>query len=226
MLDFHRRGAIVDPPHAVTADPTLLCQERVSQRVFVRVVVVVGIERLAMLSEIRRLSALRDRPHSFPSMKSRMVRMRVTSASVSRPFRRSCTNSFRASSNCCRGNYTGHLREQVPHLLCPRVRVHRLFQHPAGIHAVGVRRRIDLTVCDQLDPLVLDLADNQWRMSGRDELTARKSLTQVVDDLPLPLRVQVQIDLVDQHDRPGFGRWISESGISLGQPPGQVQYQR
>ena len=62
-------------------------------------------------------------------------------------------------------------------------------------------------------------------MSRRDELTAWKGGPQVVDNLPLPLRVQMQVDFVNQDDRFGFrGRIIVKLGFACDKPSGQVQY--
>ena len=63
-------------------------------------------------------------------------------------------------------------------------------------------------------------------MGRRDELAARKAARQVVDDLPLPLRVQVQVDLVDQDDRFRLGGRVRQLGVGLGEPPRQVEHQR
>ena len=57
-------------------------------------------------------------------------------------------------SNCCWPIACEIFARSSLHLLCPWVRVHDLFQHAARIDAEGVGRRVDLTVRDDLNPVV------------------------------------------------------------------------
>ena len=54
----------------------------------------------------------------------------------------------------------------------------------------------------------------------------RKCRSQVADDLALPLRMEVQIDLVDQHDRFRLGGGVFDLRIGLGETPRQVEHER
>ena len=56
------------------------------------------------------------------------------------------------------------------------------------------------------------LADHLRGVRGRDELETREGLGQVIDDRALPLRVEVQVDLVDEDDANAFGGRVVEVG--------------
>ena len=58
-------------------------------------------------------------------------------------------------------------------------------------------------------------------MGGDDELGVGESFGQEADQLALPLRVQVQVDLVDQDDG-RLGEWIGAFGIAFDHPAGEV----
>jgi hypothetical protein len=62
-------------------------------------------------------------------------------------------------------------------------------------------------------------------MRRSNELTARKRSNEVVNDLPLPLRVKVQINLVDQHDRFGLGGWVTHLWVGLGKASREIEHQ-
>ena len=70
--------------------------------------------------------------------------------------------------------------------------------------------------------IVLDLTDDLGRVCRRDELTARECRGQVANDLSLPLRVQVQIDLVDQYDCFRLRGGISHLRVGLSKTPREV----
>ena len=98
VLDLHRVRIRSDTSHAVAAQAPLLGRQRTPKRVLVRVVVVVAMWSLAMRGQARRFRFLGDSSHASPVMKSRRVRMRVTSESSSpRCFAKSAS-SARTSS--------------------------------------------------------------------------------------------------------------------------------
>src|SRR5690606_11717746 len=73
------------------------------------------------------------------------------------------------------------------------------------------------------NPVALSGADDLWRMSRSDELDARKRLAEITEHATLPGRVQMQLDLVNQHDPLGStGCLIAKERVELSTTPSDV----
>ena len=63
------------------------------------------------------------------------------------------------------------------------------------------------------------------RVSRSDKLAPRKRHREFVNDLPLPFGVQMQINLVDQHDRFRLGDGVAHFRVGLDKASCQVEHQ-
>ena len=152
--------------------------------------------------------------------------MRVTSGSFSPRRRDSSASSGLVSSYRSSPTATDIVESNSFTLAVLDSVAHDLFEHTAGIDPERVSRGVDFAVRHDVDPVVLDFANRLWRMGRGDELAFREGLLEVPYDPPLPRRMEMKLDLVDQHDRPGLSGRVVHLRIHLHQPAGQVEHQR
>ena len=86
--------------------------------------------------------------------------------------------------------------------------------------------RVDPAVRHDLNPIMRKLSYHLRRVGRGDELTAREGSLELPNNLALPLRVQMKLQLVDQHDRLRFGDGILHFRIGLHEAPREVEHQR
>ena len=82
----------------------------------------------------------------------------------------------------------------------PIIGRHQVPQNPVGIHSQRAIGPDDASSRQKEHLLRLHCRHNLGRVRGGDELTAWKHFGESLDNGPLPLRVQVEVEFVNQHD--------------------------
>ena len=95
-------------------------------------------------------------------------------------------------------------------------------QNPVGIHAQRAVRPDDASSRQQEHLLRLHSRYDLWGVRGGDELAAWKYFGESLDNGPLPLRVQMELEFVNQHDGLAQLHRIRQPRIRLREPLRQV----
>ena len=74
-------------------------------------------------------------------------------------------------------------------------------KNPVGIQAAAPVRANYTIGGQEVNLLRIHGSHDLRRMTRRDELAPWERRREFADDLPLPFRVKMKVDLVDQHDR-------------------------
>lgn len=83
-----------------------------------------------------------------------------------------------------------------------------------------------MAILDKQDPVVSHFTNHLRRVGGGYKLATTERLRQKGHNLPLPKRVHVHVDFIDQNNSDAVSDWIFEGWIGLREAASKVERQR